>query len=296
LIGGLGAASVILGTAGCATPEEAPTASAAEASTRSGRHDGRDVNVAFVEAGLDAMFVDLDPNAVDRYLAPSFIEHDPLFANGLEPQRAIIRQLKTNSAFSYRRVRALGDGDLVAVHGEIQGFFAKPAAVFDLFRLENGKIVEHWDAIQQEEAPNPSGRTMLDGPTYIEGHSRGRAEQNKTIADRLVETTLVDREASRLGEFISANTYLQHHPGVGDGLANVQAFLSAGIQNDGLRYLKIHHTLGQGNFVLLHSEGEADGAKLAFFDLWRVEGGKMVEHWDVVQPVPASSANDNGFF
>jgi predicted SnoaL-like aldol condensation-catalyzing enzyme len=295
--------STVLGCAPASAAEDSIRAT--QASSRGGRNDRSDrwgggdrvgrANVGFVLEGVDAMFVDLDPSAVDRYLAPNYIEHDPLFADGLEPQRALITSLQQNAAFKYTHVRALGDGDYVAVHGQIEGFFPKPAAVFDLFRLENGMIAEHWDAIQQEGEPNPSGRTMLDGPTFV--HEHRRTEENRALAIDLVHTAFIGGDVGAMGRFISPVTYLQHNPGLADGLGTVEQFFGQSLAN-GFRYTQLHHVIADGNFVLVHAEASANGAPtpIALFDLWRAEDGQLVEHWDVVQAVPATSKNQNGFF
>jgi predicted SnoaL-like aldol condensation-catalyzing enzyme len=55
--------------------------------------------------------------------------------------------------------------------------------------------------------------------------------------------------------------------------------------------------LGADDFVLTVSEGEWSGKTHAFYDLFRMDGGKIVEHWDVIQPVPTEGlANTNGMF
>ena len=61
---------------------------------------------------------------------------------------------------------------------------------------------------------------------------------------------------------------------------------------------KVHKILGEGNFVLVMSEGLFDAKPTAFYDLYRVENDKMVEHWDVLEPMPVAgqSRNNNGKF
>jgi predicted SnoaL-like aldol condensation-catalyzing enzyme len=75
---------------------------------------------------------------------------------------------------------------------------------------------------------------------------------------------------------IFPETCHQHNPGIGDGL-------------DGL---------GKGNFVLTLSEGQFAGKHVAFYDLFRVESGKMEEHWDVIQEIPPKESwkKQNGKF
>jgi predicted SnoaL-like aldol condensation-catalyzing enzyme len=64
------------------------------------------------------------------------------------------------------------------------------------------------------------------------------------------------------------------------------------------KYTKVHKVLGEGNFVLTVSEGEWNGSKKhVFYDLFRMKGGKIVEHWDVIQEIPTEGlAHNNGMF
>jgi predicted SnoaL-like aldol condensation-catalyzing enzyme len=65
-----------------------------------------------------------------------------------------------------------------------------------------------------------------------------------------------------------------------------------------MKYDRIHAVLGEGNFVLVVSEGHLGGVHNAFYDLFRVEDGKIAEHWDTIEAIPARDAwkNDNGKF
>jgi predicted SnoaL-like aldol condensation-catalyzing enzyme len=65
-----------------------------------------------------------------------------------------------------------------------------------------------------------------------------------------------------------------------------------------MKYDHIHKVLGEGNFVLVASEGTLAGQHTAFFDLFRVENGKIAEHWDTIEPIPAKAQwkNSNGKF
>jgi predicted SnoaL-like aldol condensation-catalyzing enzyme len=92
---------------------------------------------------------------------------------------------------------------------------------------------------------------------------------------------------------------VQHNPAIGDGLSGLGAALremaSRGIT---MKYTKIHRVLGEGNFVLTVSEGTFANQPTAFYDLFRVAGGKIVEHWDTIETIPPRSAwkNENGKF
>lgn len=83
--------------------------------------------------------------------------------------------------------------------------------------------------------------------------------------------------------------------GVGEFLAVRQAWKRQGIP---ARYDKVHMVLGEGNFVLVVSEGYCFNKHVAFYDLYRLDDDKIVEHWDVVEAIPAEAdrKNSNGKF
>ena len=64
------------------------------------------------------------------------------------------------------------------------------------------------------------------------------------------------------------------------------------------KYDKVHMILGEGNFVLTVSEGEIGGVHSSFYDLFRVENGKIVEHWDTIETIPTKEnwRNKHGKF
>ena len=83
-----------------------------------------------------------------------------------------------------------------------------------------------------------------------------------------------------------------------DGVeAGLEGFLNRLIQNDtSLKYTKTYNTLAEGNFVYTQSEGVFANIATALSDIWRIEGGKIVEHWSVTQAIPEHYAHDNGMF
>ena len=103
----------------------------------------------------------------------------------------------------------------------------------------------------------------------------------------------------RLTEFIDQDAYAEHNPRLGDGLSLLRSALEA--ENNGRRsidYQRVHRVLAEGNFVLCVSEGRYGGVHSAFYDLFRVAKGKVVEHWDTTEKIAPRSKwrNDNGKF
>lgn len=94
---------------------------------------------------LRRAFIDRDPTVVDRYFAANYKQHNPAIPDG---PAAIAKLIPT--ALTYEPGMAVADGDLVMVHGRYTGWGPKPMVAVDIFRVEDGKVVEHWDVLQEE--------------------------------------------------------------------------------------------------------------------------------------------------
>ena len=93
--------------------------------------------------------------------------------------------------------------------------------------------------------------------------------------------------------------YIQHNTGIADGLDGLGAALEAlGKQGIQMIYDTVHQVLAQGDMVLAVSEGTFGGAPTSYYDLWRVENGKIAEHWDVMETIADKDTwqNQNGKF
>ena len=126
----------------------------------------------------------------------------------------------------------------------------------------------------------------------------------KTEANRqLVRDFLVDvmqgRHPEKTPEYFDGDAYIQHNTGIADGLSGLGAALAA-LAEQGIQmiYTTVHQVLAQGNFVLAVSEGTFGGAPTSYYDLWRVENGRIAEHWDVMETIAAKETwqNQNGKF
>ncbi len=230
------------------------------------------------------------------YINPNkYIQHNLDVADGLEGFGAVFANMP-EGGFKAKVVRAFEDGDYVFLHTDYD--FFGPKAGFDLFRFENGLIVEHWDNLAEITPPNPSGRTQLDGATEIS--DLDKTEENKTIVKAFVTDVLLNGEGDKITNYVNPEKYLQHNSGIGDGLDGLGAALKYFAENNLLlQYDKIHKVVGEGNFVLTVSEGKfGKGDHVAYYDLFRMENGLIVEHWDIIQNIPAESdwKNTNGKF
>ena len=246
----------------------------------------------FVLAALENTLLAGNADAVPQYFAETIIQHNEMFANGIEAQKGVVAFLAGNGNFKADYLRVIADDDIVAVHARYEGFGETPMIAFDVFRVEDGKIAEHWDNLIPEQPVNPSGRTQIDGATEIS--DLDQTDANKAKVNEFITKALIDHEQVDFTQYINPAKYLQHNPMVADGLDGFGAFMAEMAQKGiTMEYTQIHQVIGEGNFVLTLSEGALGGAPTAFYDLFRLEDGLIVEHWDVIAPMPGEDAPHN---
>lgn len=230
------------------------------------------------------------------YINPNkYIQHNLGVADGLAGFGALLQQLPPNSA-KVNTVRAFEDGDFVFTQTDYN--FFGPKIGFDIFRFEKGLIVEHWDNLQEKPAnPNPSGHTMVDGTTEVTDIDK--TEENKTLVSNFVNDILVNGNMEKLAGYFDGDNYIQHNPQIADGLSGLgNALKYMASQGITMKFDKVHRVLGKGNFVLTISEGSFGGKHTSYYDLFRVENGKIAEHWDVMETIAPKNEwkNNNGKF
>jgi predicted SnoaL-like aldol condensation-catalyzing enzyme len=229
------------------------------------------------------------------YINPEkYIQHNLAAADGLAGFGELMKQLPPNSAKA-NTVRAFQDGEFVFTHTDYN--FFGPKIGFDIFRFEDGKIVEHWDNLQETAKANPSGHTMTDGSTELK--DLDKTETNKTLVKNFVEDILVNGKMDKLAAYFDGDNYIQHNPLIPDQLSGLGKALGEWAKKGiTMKYDSIHKVLSEGNFVLVVSEGHLAGEHNSFYDLFRVENGKIAEHWDVIEPIPSKEnwKNNNGKF
>jgi predicted SnoaL-like aldol condensation-catalyzing enzyme len=223
-----------------------------------------------------------------------YIQHNLNVADGFEGFKAFT-QILPKGETKVNTVRVFQEGNFVFAHSEYNVF--GPKIGFDIFRFEDGKIVEHWDNLQEAQKPNPSGHTMIDGASSLKDLDKTAA--NKELVADFVDDILVNGKFDKLNSYFDGDNYIQHNPYIGDGLSGLgKALEEWAKQGITMKYDKVHKVLGEGNFVLVVSEGQLAGQHTAFYDLFRIENGKIAEHWDTLETIPAKDQwkNTNGKF
>jgi predicted SnoaL-like aldol condensation-catalyzing enzyme len=165
-------------------------------------------------------------------------------------------------------MRFISEGNFVAVHSQIE-FMGKENAVVDLYRIENGLISEHWDAVQEivDYVPKVVGTVELN--------NQEKSSVNKKIVEDFVKQVLIDKHFDKSTEFISDNLDKSKFE----------------IDYDNLH---MHRLISEQNFVLTQLEVEIKGSRFVQYDIYRLSNGLIVEHWSVKQMIPEKMAHSNG--
>ena len=246
---------------------------------------------------MAALFVDFDAAAAERLIAEDLIQHNPAVPTGRAVLVGLIPKLEETGIVATTH-RLISEGNLVVAHNTYDNaevFGGDHLVAFDIFRIDDGKVAEHWDNLTPVTPPNPSGRSQTDGTTEIT--DLDKTAENKALVEAFVNTVLKGGQMDRITDFISAETYFQHNSGVADGLDGLRtAIAEMERQGNAMTYSDVHMVVAEGNFVFSFSEGSFAGKHSAFADLFRVEDGKIVEHWDVIAEIPKDAANSNGKF
>ena len=123
-------------------------------------------------------------------------------------------------------------------------------------------------------------------------------EANKKLAVDFFNMVFSAKKPQEAFDKYASKNYIQHNPVAADGPAPAIKFLSEWFVKNPRAIIEIKRVIAEGDMVAIHhhmrTSPEVRG--MAAVDMFRVENGKVVEHWDVVQPMPEKSANDHPMF
>ena len=240
-----------------------------------------------------------DTDTAKELLAEDYIQHNLAYGTGRDAFISSVEYLASaDEKTTVENIRAFEDGDKVFLQTVYNFAGAGEQVAFDIFRFDNeGKIAEHWDNLAAKAEPNPSGHTQIDGT--MEVTDLDKTEENRKLVEDFLYDVMQGNNLDKTPDYFDGDTYIQHNTGIADGVSGLNEALAAlAEQNIQMIYTTTHQVLAQGNFVLAVSEGTFGDKPTAYYDLWRVENGKIAEHWDVMETIADKSTwqNQNGKF
>ncbi|MGI8329635.1 nuclear transport factor 2 family protein [Actinomadura scrupuli] len=237
--------------------------------------------------GITELFVQLDPDAVYRHWHENLVQHSPIVPDDRAGLRSTIVQLKT-VGLRYHIDRAIADGEWVVFHAHCDGV-SQHLVAFNLFRVQDDRIIEHWEVVQPAIADTVNGNGLVDGPTLVA--DKERTDENRELVRRVMEEIFIGGQDPEPGDLFDGDNLIQHSPNVPNGVSGLLSLVRQTRQYD-----RLHLLVAEGNFVYAQSEGKVGGKPYAFNDLFRLENGKIVEHWDTVGEVPDVLPHNNSLF
>jgi predicted SnoaL-like aldol condensation-catalyzing enzyme len=135
------------------------------------------------------------------------------------------------------------------------------------------------------------------GAPQVSAQDAAKLERNKKIVTALYNAALNEKDFDKARQYLG-DKYIQHNPVAADGPEGLKAFIGFLKQKFPNNKSEIKRIFAEGDYVIVHVHAvrEPSTRGFAIIDIFRLEGDKVVEHWDVVQPVPEKAMNDNGMF
>jgi predicted SnoaL-like aldol condensation-catalyzing enzyme len=277
-----------------------PAPGASDPASSSGL-DGQDAealgsNTDTALAFLNGLFNDGTPETALTLMGDVYFEHNPSWPVGPDALTDVSNDLNTAGETLIETHATVESGDAVAIHSSYQlNAFLEPdggpgSVAVDIFRFDPaGRIIEHWGAIQDTVPPEltTSGRSMVSGssnPTSDEGTT-----ENSAVVQRLYDEVFPNSDTALLDELF-ADQYIDHNPQAIDGTNRLRSLVDAGpIEAQVARIV----ALGDLVFVHVHYPDEPLGDNGAV-DIFRVDDGRITEHWDVFQPTVSATDSPSG--
>jgi predicted SnoaL-like aldol condensation-catalyzing enzyme len=220
--------------------------------------------------------------AVTAYTGDRYTQHSTGVGDGVEGFLAFFEPfLERNPKRDIEIVRIFEDGPWVfcSAHQSLNDGEAQWVTM-DLFYTDSdGLILEHWDTIAPYVAETTSSQDMVQGANQPDLAADGEA--NKSIVLEYTKQVLQGRDLDKLDQFVSRDL-IQRAPSVPAGREGLHNWLSS---DDAGYYEMLFKLIGQGDFVVTYGKRRVLGKDYAVFDLYRLDGGLIVEHWENAEEI-----------
>lgn len=214
--------------------------------------------------------------AVEEYTGHRYTQHSTGVADGVEGFLGFFEPfLVRNPDREIEIVRMFDDGHWVfcSAFQSLNNGAAKWVTTDLFFTNADGLILEHWDTIGAFSEQTASGNDMVGGTKEIDHAASSEATKNVVLE----YTKLVRQEGdvSRISQFV-ADDLIEHSQAIANGIDGLTAWMSSDAAG---QYEMLFKLIGQGDFAITYGKRRADEKDIAVFDIYRVAGGKIVEHW-----------------
>lgn len=244
-----------------------------------------------VRDGMNGILYQRSEELTRQYFSEHFIQHNPFSADGIDHLLAM-----TEFTFVWEPARWIIDADIVAYHGIYTSTNPldpdNPLLCVDMWRIEDGKIIEHWDVLVIR--PFQQAASMLaGGGDGLKAVSAETVAANKVTAKRFMDEFVNKGNTDMLSEILSENFI--HHSETGElGKSAMMKWIE---QMGGSVPHQVKRVIGSGDLVLTHSHFTHPRRTTATFDIFRFDdAGKIAEHWSASQAIATDTENPHPHF
>jgi|GEM_PF-229294 len=238
-------------------------------------------HIQLVWDGMGAILENKNEAIVEASFAEDFIQHNPWAKDGI----AHIKEMLAFD-FGYKPIRWVVDGGVMAYHGYYTApnpLGDHPLLCVDAWRIENGKIQEHWDALQPMPATQVENATTGSGNGETEVSDEIVAK-NKATVMRFIDHVLNRGKIQEINNLVSED-YIYHHETEGELKGRVVLEDHIVNKHGGKMLHDNKMLLASGDLVMAHSHFFGENERVVF-DWYRLDdNSKIIEQWSVAQPI-----------
>ena len=232
--------------------------------------------------------------AVRKYTGHRYTQHSTGVGDGAEGFLAFFEPfVARNPKREIEIKRSFQDGPWVfcTAYQSLNDGAARWVTMDLFFTDTNGLILEHWDTIAPYVDETTSGEDMVGGPRQLDPSAD--TDATKALVLEYTKQVRQERNAARLNRFVAPDL-IQHSPDIGAGRDGLKRWLTG---YEAGTYDMLFQQIGAGDFAVTYGKRHARGRDIAVFDLYRVSGGRIVEHWMNEEPVsPRDAWGNSGKF
>jgi predicted SnoaL-like aldol condensation-catalyzing enzyme len=259
-------------------------------------------NKKIVTHFYDQLFSHGNLDVIDEHVGTTYTNHNPQGVDGRDGLKRFITFFRSTFPDLQKIThRVLAEGDLVLLHSEsLTAPDATANVVVDIYRVEDGKVVEHWDVIQAVPKETVGGHDLfstISTPVDNEPDPTAPTAEARRIIEAVFHALAIEKDPT-VFERYAVDPLYEHNPQHADGVAaGVELFTGLFSAHPEVS-IDVKRIIAEGDYVAVHHHLKLnpDDRGFSCIEFFRVRDGKIVEHWDAVQPVPETSANDNTMF
>lgn len=213
---------------------------------------------------LEQFFIKKDLSAIDRFWQDPYIQHNPVAQSGVNNFRNAFQNFL--GSIQYEIYGVFAECDLAVVFGRYEG----TGVIFDMFRLEDGKFIEHWDS-------EPGTISSSTSNTNLFSENRDYTHFNRERIESLYEDVIIPMDYGSQAQ--NVESYLDNSRLI------YRDYLGA---QRGRAYQKIHYVIADGDFVFVLAEATVNNEASAIYELYQLEDGLIFSYWSASRSQPSA--------